>query len=140
MPRLMSFWVVVSLSHLTKYAPLCVAHEGALTKQVVHESAHIQTNLCSDRLIVWLKQRPFGATVETFFDVENQSSDRNVLVFAAEVFVPIYGVRALVVNTAGKIRRLLIACGLGIPFSWSEDPLQFLLEPSKLRGHHRCVP
>jgi hypothetical protein len=83
MPRLMSFWVVVSLSHLTKYASQDAAREGALAKQIVPECPHIQADLYPSRLIVWLKNRPFGATVDTFFDVEKQSSDRDVLVFAA---------------------------------------------------------
>jgi hypothetical protein len=75
---------------LTKYASVGFAREGALAKQDVHESAHIQADLCLEWLIVWLKHRPFSATVETFFDVESKSPDRDVLVFAGEVVFPIH--------------------------------------------------
>ena len=44
--------------------------------------------------IVSLKHRPFGGTVNTFCDVKEQSSDRDVLVSAAEVVVPIHITRA----------------------------------------------
>ena len=70
--------------------PRCLAREGALAKQVLHESAHIQVDLCPEQLVVWLKHRPFGGTVNTFCDVKEQSSDRDVLVSAAEVVVPIH--------------------------------------------------
>ena len=93
MPRVMSFWGVVSFSHLTKYVSVGVAREGALAKQDVHESAHSQVDLNSERFVVWFKHRPFGATVETFFDVENQSSNRDILAFVARV-VPILITRA----------------------------------------------
>jgi hypothetical protein len=43
-------------------------------------------DLYSERLVVWLKPRQFGATVEAFLDVENQSPDRDVLLFAQVFF------------------------------------------------------
>ena len=99
MPRFTSFWVVFSLSHLVKYASIGVTREGTPAKQAAHESAHIQVDLCPERLIVWLKHCPFGATVDTFFNIESKSSNRDVLVFAAELVAPIHGVHALVVDT-----------------------------------------
>jgi hypothetical protein len=66
MPRVMSFWGVVSLSHLTKYVSVGVAREGALAKQDVHESAHSQVDLlpgAARRLVqtppIWCHGRDF---------------------------------------------------------------------------------
>jgi hypothetical protein len=42
------------------------------------------------RLLVLLIHRPFGATVEAFFDVGDQSSNRDLLVFAGQVVAPIH--------------------------------------------------
>ena len=59
-------------------------------------------DLCPERLMVWLEHRLFGATVEAFFDVESKSSNRDVLVFAAEVAVPIHGARPPVFDDLGQ--------------------------------------
>lgn len=61
-PRLMSFWVVVSESHFTKYAVLGLgADKGSLSKQVVHEGAHVEPDLRPEGLVVGLEHDPLSA-------------------------------------------------------------------------------
>src|SRR6266699_2959699 len=48
----------------------CLALERALTEEVLHERSDIQTYLCPERLIVWLKDDPLRASEKTLFNVE----------------------------------------------------------------------
>ena len=94
MPRLMSFCVVVSLSHLTKYASLRrLALERALAEQVVHERADVEPDLRPQRLVVGLEHDPLGAAVEALLEEQREPPDGTYLYSSASASAP-FSVRA----------------------------------------------
>ena len=77
MPRLMSFCVVVSRSHLTKYASRGVrALERALAEQVLHEGADVQPDLRPQRLVVRLEHHPLRAAVQALLEEQREAAHR----------------------------------------------------------------
>src|SRR5260221_9697809 len=42
----------------------CLTLKGSLTKEILHESADFEGNLGPQRLVVWLKDNPFGTPVK----------------------------------------------------------------------------
>ena len=65
MPRLTSSWVVVSASHLTKYASRgVVPGERALPEEGVQERADVEPDLRPERRVVGLEDHPLRAAVE----------------------------------------------------------------------------
>ena len=83
MPRSMSLCVVVSSSHLTKYASLRRrALEGALAEQVVHERADVQADLRPERLVVGLEDDPLRCPGRALLDVQGRPAHGDVLPLA----------------------------------------------------------
>ena len=82
MPRLMSFCVVVSASHLTKYASRGVCPlECALAEEIVHERTDVEANLRPERLVVRLEDHPLQTAEEALLDEERRAAHGDVLVF-----------------------------------------------------------
>src|SRR5258708_38983693 len=62
----------------------CLALEGSLAEEVVHERADVEAYLRPERLVVRLEDNPFCAAIEAFFNEEGRAAHRNVLVIICE--------------------------------------------------------
>ena len=88
-PRSMSFCVVVSLSHLTKYASRGVVPWNApWRKRRVHERADVEPDLRPQRLVVRLEHDPLRAAVQALLEEEREPPDRDVLPLGRERSAP----------------------------------------------------
>src|SRR5580704_11246527 len=52
-----------------------------LTKQGLHESPDVQTDLSPQRLVVGLEHYPLSALIQARLDVQREAADRDVFVF-----------------------------------------------------------
>ena len=95
MPRLMSFWVVVSLVALDEVGlARRRALERALAEQVVHEGADVEADLRPQRLVVRLEHHPLEAAVEAFLEEERQAAHRDVLPLGGQLVGAVQRARA----------------------------------------------
>jgi hypothetical protein len=80
MPRLMSFWVVDSSSHLTTYASRGdVPWKAPCWKRFLHEGAYPEANLRPEGLAVWLVDNPLRPAADALLEEEGEPADRDVL-------------------------------------------------------------
>ena len=114
MPRLMSFWVVVSLSHLHEVGlARRRSLERALAEQVVHEGADVEPDLRPQRLVVGLEDDPLRAAVEALLDEERGAPHRDVLLLVGELVGAPQRARAPDdAARRGNVRRQLMPSGL----------------------------
>ena len=95
MPLSMSVWVVVSRSHLTKYASFGVAPWNAPCRNsVVHEGADVEPDLRPQRLVVRLEHHPLRAAEQALLDVQRQPAHRDVFPLVGELVGAAQGARA----------------------------------------------
>src|SRR5260370_33931602 len=51
--------------------------ECSLTKQLVHESTHVEANLRPERLVIGLENHPLKSPVKTFLHEQGEAADGN---------------------------------------------------------------
>src|SRR6185295_17462117 len=89
--------------------------ERTLTEKVVHKCSDVESDLRVQRFVVRFKHNPLQTAIETLFDEESETADRDVFVFTREPVVAIHRSRSPVDDAVWKDSDRIDSAGIQDP-------------------------